>query len=210
MTSLARILSLFSALIATSGALSCTECASKTSLTCSGPSVTCPSGYRCGSTYLVTTAAGGVRETGVIRRCTAPSYCDFNGILSAEYARIRVASSCCKTDDCTPLIPPLPKLSSIPNGLICESNISLSSTLDVPLGNIQCKGEENRCIRSTLKLTGIVAFSMTFQGCATKSLCDFNLFMNPNGLTLDVKTICTSIGIQQHQSSSVHDSHQEF
>ncbi|XP_069803283.1 uncharacterized protein [Dendropsophus ebraccatus] len=210
MTSLTGILSLLSALIATSDALSCIECRSFTSWTCSDNSVICPPKQVCTSVYTAFTFDK-ERLPGVLRTFTDPSNCDFKGSMSFGYGRFRMVILCCDTDDCSPPVPPLPTPSYIPNGLICESSASHDSIQLFPPGNIQCTGDEDMCIHHTGHQTEPYSSTETVQGCATKSLCDLSgPLINILGLATEVKNICTSDRIRTDQSPAVHENHQEL
>ncbi|KAG8550148.1 hypothetical protein GDO81_028172 [Engystomops pustulosus] len=104
MMSLHGFLSLFSALLATSSALSCTTCRSTNSIDCTGPNVTCRDDYLCGSAYQESII--GISETTTFTRSCRPiSECNINGTLSGLRGQIRFISSCCSEDDCTPTLP---------------------------------------------------------------------------------------------------------
>ncbi|XP_044134624.1 phospholipase A2 inhibitor NAI-like [Bufo gargarizans] len=197
MSSLIGILSLLSALAATSYALSCTQCFSKET-TCSGPSITCPSDHQCGSAYTETTIVG-VKSTSLTRSCSPSSQCDLKGSVRIQQGHMRVSTSCCNTDNCAPNTPTYPTTSSNPNGLVCRSCISADSTSCNTDDTIQCTGDENRCILQTTQVSGSASESSAFRGCATKSICDIgSLSTNNEGVTSDVKFICTSGGLSVH------------
>ncbi|XP_056399866.1 uncharacterized protein LOC130294278 [Hyla sarda] len=195
MISLTGILSLLSALAATSYALSCTQCVSPISSSCLGSSVTCPSGYRCGSKYSETTI-GGMTTTGIERSCVPSSECNLKGSIGFLHGQMKMASSCCNTDKCTPIIPSFPIISSDPNGVVCRSCISGDSTWCYTSDTIQCTGNENMCLLQTSKMSGSVPVSTAIRGCATKSVCDVgSQSYSIGGLSVEAKYICTSGGI---------------
>ncbi|XP_071969517.1 phospholipase A2 inhibitor NAI-like [Engystomops pustulosus] len=190
MKSLLRSLSLFSTLITTSSALSCTQCISATSLSCSGSSVTCPPGHVCGSSYGEYVMGGSTTPT-LIRTCVSSFECDIVGSMSMQQGQIRVATTCCNNDNCSPAVPVLPALSSEPNGMVCPSCIHISSTSCSVSDTVQCTGQENMCL--TAKISGSVSASPVIQGCATKSLCDIgNESLNIGGVMTEVTYICSN------------------
>ncbi|XP_075134060.1 phospholipase A2 inhibitor and Ly6/PLAUR domain-containing protein-like [Leptodactylus fuscus] len=200
MTSLIRILSLLSALTATSAALSCPECRSETS-SCYGSSVTCPSDSVCGSRY-TEASIGGVRS--LHRTCVLSTECNFKGTLSLQQRHIRghlvIVTSCCNTDHCTPEIPALPTKSSNPNGVVCRSCMSSDSTWCYTSDTMRCTGDENMCLLQTNKVTGSFSLSTAIRGCATKSICDLGgLSEKIDGLSVDIKFTCTSGGLSAHK-----------
>ncbi|XP_044138562.1 phospholipase A2 inhibitor and Ly6/PLAUR domain-containing protein-like [Bufo gargarizans] len=197
MSSLIGILSLLSALAATSYALSCTQCFSS-GATCSGPSMTCPSGNQCGSAYTETTIAG-AKSTSLVRTCAPSSQCGLKGSLGLKQGHMRMSTSCCNTDNCTPDLPTFPTTSSTPNGLVCRSCISEDSTWCYTNDTVQCTGDENRCLLMTTYVSGSVSASAAIRGCASKSICDIgSQSASAGGLTTNVKFICTSGGLSVH------------
>ncbi|KAM3923137.1 phospholipase A2 inhibitor and Ly6/PLAUR domain-containing protein-like [Leptodactylus fuscus] len=179
MTSLIRILSLLSALTATSSALSCTECKS-TNLSCSGSSVTCPLGSICGS-RLSETFVDGSWITILARRCVPTKSCDFKGSLSLKKVQT------------------LPTQSSNPNGVICPFCISADTVSCETSDTIQCMGDEQICILRTTRVTGPYSISASVRGCATKSYCDLGSesTIDERALT-KVTFICPSGGLSVH------------
>ncbi|XP_073511830.1 phospholipase A2 inhibitor and Ly6/PLAUR domain-containing protein-like [Phyllobates terribilis] len=197
MTSLIGILSLFSALAAISNALTCTQCVS-TSASCSGSSVTCPSGSTCGSSY-TETVVGGATQVSFIRSCIPPAECNYNGSLSIPQGYVRMGISCCNSDDCTPTTPSLPARSSTLNGQVCRTCISADSTWCYTSDTVQCTGDENMCLLQTTKITGSQSVSTALRGCSTKSICDLgSQSQTVSGMSLKVKFICTSGGRSVH------------
>ncbi|XP_071969193.1 phospholipase A2 inhibitor gamma subunit B-like [Engystomops pustulosus] len=173
MVSLLGVLSFFSALAATSDALSCTQCISSSS-TCSGNNVTCASGFTCGSTYIETVEAG-TTTTLLNRTCTNLSRCSVTGSLSMTPGKIRMGITCCNSDNCTPSLPTLPAQGSNPNGRSCPSCISTTGCNTT--STIQCTGDENMCLVLITQIPGSV--SKTFRGCTTNSLCDLSSQSQP-------------------------------
>ncbi|XP_040277131.1 phospholipase A2 inhibitor 25 kDa subunit-like isoform X4 [Bufo bufo] len=197
MSSLFGILCLLSALAATSYALSCTHCNSEEA-TCSGPSMICPADNQCGTAY-TETSAGGMKSITLVRSCTPSSQCGYKGTVSIEGAQIRMGTSCCRTDNCTPNLPSLPTISSNPNGLVCRTCASADSTWCYTSDTIQCTGDQNMCLLQTTHVSGLVSLSTAIRGCATKSICDLvSHSTSEGGVTSEVKFICTSGGLSVH------------
>ncbi|XP_040277167.1 phospholipase A2 inhibitor and Ly6/PLAUR domain-containing protein-like [Bufo bufo] len=197
MSSLIGILSLLSALAATSYALSCTQCISNET-TCSGPSITCPSGNQCGSTYTESTIAG-VKSTSLTRSCALSSKCGLNGSVTLQQGHMRISTSCCNTDNCTLNLPTYATTSSTPNGLVCRSCISAVSTSCNTDDTVQCTGEENMCLLMKTHVSGSVSASTAFRGCASKSICDIGReSASINEMIRYVNYTCTSGGLSVH------------
>ncbi|KAM4015094.1 phospholipase A2 inhibitor and Ly6/PLAUR domain-containing protein-like [Anomaloglossus baeobatrachus] len=193
MSSLIGLLSLLLTIAATSYALSCTECMSPSS-TCSGNSGTCPSGQVCGTAYLETTK-GGKKTEFVMRSCTPSSECNIKGSTSTAEAQLRMVTSCCNTDNCSPSSLELPAKGTNLNGLVCRSCVSDDSTWCYTPDTVQCTGDENMCLLQSTKMSGSASKSAAYRGCATKSICDLGSTSKTIGsLLIEEKTICTSGG----------------
>ncbi|XP_075696508.1 uncharacterized protein LOC142662265 [Rhinoderma darwinii] len=197
MTFLIRTLSLLLTLAATSSALSCTTCVSASSQTCTGSSVTCPSGFLCGSSYIETIAETTVA---LARTCTPSSQCDVKGSIGVQQGQIKMVTSCCDTDGCTPAIPALPTTSSVPNGLVCRSCLSADSNWCYTSDTLQCTGDQNMCLLQTTEIMEPVSASTAIRGCASKSVCDIgSQSQTIGGISTVVKFICTSAGMSLHK-----------
>ncbi|XP_068099203.1 phospholipase A2 inhibitor 25 kDa subunit-like [Hyperolius riggenbachi] len=175
--------------------LTCKTCISMTSNSCTGPSSTCPSGSVCGALYTQTRSGGSTVSSIYGMSCTPRRQCSASGSISAYgEIKVKVAAGCCTTDNCIPTLQSSPLDSSNPNGLACRSCFSTGSAVWCDTTDtIQCTGDENMCISQTVKITGSASVSTVFRGCATKSICDIgNQHASSNGLSTDVKIICTS------------------
>ncbi|XP_073511910.1 uncharacterized protein [Phyllobates terribilis] len=154
--------------ITTGHALSCIECSTSSSTTCTGNNVTCPSGFVCKSFY-----SGGRRGESTFlkettRSCAHPSGCNMKTSMSINEIRFNMASSCCDTDNCSPSIPELSPISSVPNGVTCPSFMAIGANLIQSSGPMTCTGDQNQCAI----MEGNGEFVALFRGCATKSFCD--------------------------------------
>ncbi|XP_078511755.1 uncharacterized protein LOC144770849 [Lissotriton helveticus] len=93
---------LMAVLLAQGNALSCSQCIS-TSSSCSGPSVPCPSaGDQCMSKLTETIIAGAAQGTLFSRTCGASSECNQVASQSDPNMSVKISSTCCATDNCTP------------------------------------------------------------------------------------------------------------
>ncbi|XP_040277473.1 phospholipase A2 inhibitor and Ly6/PLAUR domain-containing protein-like [Bufo bufo] len=186
-------LSLFSVMAAKSYALSCTSCYSNSPTTCSGNSVTCSSGFQCGSRYQEYTI-GGASSTGFIRGCFPESQCNFQGNVDMNGVKLRIAYTCCSTDDCTPPVPILLSSSSETNGLVCPSCRSdFFSTCDSSV-TVTCTGNNNKCLFMTENITAGEGSELSVtKGCATESYCvlgDYSYTIE--GVTTNITIVCSS------------------
>ncbi|CAH2318621.1 Hypothetical predicted protein [Pelobates cultripes] len=142
--------------------LSCVDCVSSISSTCTGNTMTCPAGTVCGSQYNITSSGGKTSQI-FSRTCIQKSRCYTNGSFTFSGGRTKIGTSCCYTYNCTPSIPVLPGDSTQSNGLTCPSSTS---------NNIKCTGTENICLQQTTTITGSQSNPNAFRGCTTQSICD--------------------------------------
>ncbi|XP_066428750.1 phospholipase A2 inhibitor and Ly6/PLAUR domain-containing protein-like [Eleutherodactylus coqui] len=200
MTSLVGFLCLVSALTATSSDLSCTECVSISSSTCSGDSITCPGEFMCGSVY-TRDLGEGVRSEMLQRGCLPSSQCNLSGTMSIMNGQFGIGSSCCSSDDCTPTLPTFPTKSHNPNGVICPSCTADQPTWCYTSDTVQCTADENMCLLQEIEQTGSGSkASSALRGCATKSFCDHDsLFYYGEESIMRVTFTCTSGGISAHK-----------
>ncbi|XP_040182762.1 phospholipase A2 inhibitor and Ly6/PLAUR domain-containing protein-like [Rana temporaria] len=200
MASLLQVLWVFSALVASGYSLSCTECSS-TSDSCTGPSVTCLSRSVCGAIATESWALGLLVSKSYGKSCVPQHQCDKRGSMSLPHnARMKMATSCCETNECTPTLPSMPRDTSGSNGLTCPSCLSADSTSCNTSDTMQCTGDENMCLLQTTKISGHIEGATAVRGCATKSICDFgSQTSSTQGISTEVKFICTngSTGLQK-------------
>ncbi|XP_075135271.1 uncharacterized protein LOC142210143 [Leptodactylus fuscus] len=133
-------------------ALSCIQCMSYTSSSCTGDSITCPLGSPCGS-IRTQVLIGGVLTPVFFRSCLSSDYCGFMGSITNSQGRIWASMSCCYTDNCTPAIPPVPAASSIPNGVVCPSCTSADFSGCTSSDTVPCTGNEDTCVLERVKIT---------------------------------------------------------
>ncbi|XP_040277084.1 uncharacterized protein LOC120992272 isoform X2 [Bufo bufo] len=192
MTSLLKILILISTLTTTSYALSCTQCVSVFSSTCSGDKVTCPFGSFCGSINMEI-IIGGFPINLLIRDCMASPDCDLKASMSINYGQVKRVTSCCDTDNCTPTIPAFSAKSSKPNGVVCR--IPAPSGLSNWFSNantIQCRGDEDVCVLQKSKLSGSTSISIDTRACGTRTICDLSDHLYDfDGISVEFQYICS-------------------
>ncbi|XP_063798374.1 urokinase plasminogen activator surface receptor-like [Pseudophryne corroboree] len=104
--------------------------------------------------------------------CVPNEECNTKGSLSIPDSKIKVATTCCYTDNCTPSTPTLSADSSQPNGLTCRTCLSADSDYCYTEDTVKCNGDENMCIlqRNTI-IEAKTKRSVVIRGCATKSYC---------------------------------------
>ncbi|KAM4651308.1 phospholipase A2 inhibitor and Ly6/PLAUR domain-containing protein-like [Discoglossus pictus] len=190
MHSLLQLLGVLSALLAAAYSLQCKQCAGTTS--CTGPSITCPAGSRCGYTHTKIIAAGNTQES-FIRSCILEKQCDIKGSVSYPYSTIQMVSSCCSSDNCDAPTVPLPTIGTDKNGLVCRTCITASSDYCYTSDTMQCTGEQNMCLLQSTKISGGVSLQTAFRGCSTKSFCDIgSQTASEGGINTEAKFVCTS------------------
>ncbi|XP_077312661.1 phospholipase A2 inhibitor gamma subunit B-like [Lithobates pipiens] len=191
MSPLLHILCVFLALVASGYSLSCTECLSSSD-SCTGPSVTCPSGSACGAQYRETWFKGVLASKQYMMLCVPQNSCNVIGSFSQpNYVKVKMGTSCCTSNQCTPSLPSLPRDSSGSNGLTCRSCVSLDSAWCYTPDTMQCTGEENMCLLQTRKGSVKPMESKAIRGCATKSICDFGS-LSSSSKGVKTENICTS------------------
>uniref|UniRef100_A0A8C5QVD3 UPAR/Ly6 domain-containing protein n=1 Tax=Leptobrachium leishanense TaxID=445787 RepID=A0A8C5QVD3_9ANUR len=88
-----------------------------------------------------------------VRSCLLENMCSLKGSITYTGGTIRIGSSCCNTDNCTPSQPTLPAVSSQSNNLTCRTCISASSASCYTSDTIQCTGNENMCLLESSVIT---------------------------------------------------------
>ncbi|XP_040294287.1 phospholipase A2 inhibitor 25 kDa subunit-like [Bufo bufo] len=157
-----------------------------------GNSVTCPSGFQCGSRYEDYTIAERT-STAFIRKCFPESECNFQGNFDVNGVKLRTAYTCCSTDDCTPPVPILLSSSSETNGLVCPSCQSESFPTCDSSVTVTCTGNNNKCLFMTTEMTaGQNSQLSIIKGCATESYCVLgNYSYTIYGLTTNIAIVCS-------------------
>ncbi|XP_072282871.1 uncharacterized protein [Pyxicephalus adspersus] len=167
--------------------LTCIQCLSTNSTSCTGNAVTCPNGYFCGTSYTESTVAGVTRY---IRSCTPQTQCDKIISVTTLYGTTKMSTSCCTSDNCTAPILAVQPPSSELNGVTCPSCQSSQSTWCHDAQTVQCKGEETVC---ALHSTTIDGKSSAIRGCARPSACDTQTY-TINGKSIIYQGICSCGG----------------
>ncbi|XP_063293103.1 phospholipase A2 inhibitor 25 kDa subunit-like isoform X2 [Pelobates fuscus] len=193
MNSLIGILGVLSVLVSTGDSLSCIKCLGSSNATCIGSSVTCPSDNICVNGYSLTNAAGTITPS-FNRDCGPRNQCNLTGSVTFNIGLVRVATTCCSTDNCDPGIPTLPSNNNQQNGLTCRTCYSGNSLSCYTSETIQCKGVENKCFLLEKKLSGTFYSKEALRGCATDTYCSLlgTQTASYDGLNIDMKVFCTS------------------
>ncbi|XP_075462394.1 uncharacterized protein LOC142497880 [Ascaphus truei] len=142
--------------------LSCAVCVNMSGTSCTGPSITCPADNVCMSSYTVTTV-GGIETNNIFSRgCELQSKCVISGSISIPNGKVKMSSSCCTSDNCTPPIPTLPADNSVMNGLTCRACASADTDECYTSDTMECTGSEKMCLLQTTKKTG---YSLSCREC---------------------------------------------
>ncbi|CAN2388070.1 u-PAR/Ly-6 domain [Pristimantis euphronides] len=162
-----KLLWVLSALVTHSDSLSCKVCTASDAQSCQASSVVCPEDYVCASSYTLTNT----HQTIFAMSCAPRHHCDSPGSISASNGRIRRSTTCCYTDNCTPVPPILLDDDFRPNGLRCQTCLSMYSNWCYSKRTIECTGEEDACLLHTSQYYAPIRRSVAVRGCATKSIC---------------------------------------
>ncbi|XP_075047321.1 phospholipase A2 inhibitor NAI-like [Mixophyes fleayi] len=193
MGSLLGYLCVLSALTATGLSLTCKVCRGNDFDSCSGTNMTCPPDNVCGGSRALTTAHKLKLADVFTIGCVPKHQCNTLGSISTAYRNIKMGTSCCETDYCTPPSPTLPDDDFKPNGLTCQTCVSANSDWCYTDDTFQCIGNENMCILQSTNSYGSSKLSTALRGCATKSICDFgNQSSTSGGVNTKVSISCTS------------------
>ncbi|XP_063293219.1 phospholipase A2 inhibitor and Ly6/PLAUR domain-containing protein-like [Pelobates fuscus] len=193
MDSLLGFLCVLSTLVAAGHSLSCTQCLVLNGTSCTGDSITCPSGnYFCSSSITANNVVSGYTAS-FTRTCSPAAQCNQTGSITFLYGTILVGTSCCGTDNCTPATPTLPTSNSTSNGLTCQNCFSYSP--DCYTGTtLACTGAENKCLRLSETISGNLALTQGLRGCATSSMCDVlgTQTLSASGYNVNINVVCTN------------------
>ncbi|XP_071969176.1 phospholipase A2 inhibitor and Ly6/PLAUR domain-containing protein-like [Engystomops pustulosus] len=170
MKSLLGFVTLFSALTATSHALTCTQCMAINSASCTGNNVTCTSGNTCGAIY-AKTVIDNVATQVFLRACISNLSCEATGTMTTSQGQLWVLTKCCNTDNCTTADFSFPANAEA-NGLLCPSCVATDYSWCYGSRYIQCTGNETKCLLASMNLQGVFPDSNAMRGCATQALSD--------------------------------------
>lgn len=191
-------------LLAQGNALSCEQCVGSTSASCTGLKMPCPSaGDQCISTLTETIITDAAQVTLFLRTCGASSDCNKIASLSNPSMSVKISSTCCATDGCTPKHPMLPPSKTTKTNVTCHSCLDLSSTSCYSKDTITCTGDETKCIRYSVKTTtGSVNSEIAARGCATPSYCALGSTSESAGdSTVVTEVDCTDGSIRLQESA---------
>ncbi|XP_063800039.1 phospholipase A2 inhibitor NAI-like [Pseudophryne corroboree] len=190
MTSLLGFLCVLSALTATGFSLTCKVCTGANFSSCTGETTQCAADQACGGVRTISMAFGVTVNEIYASSCVPNEQCNTNGSLSTPSSNIKIATSCCYTDNCTPSTPTLAADSSQPNDLICRTCLSADSDYCYTGDTMRCNGDENMCILQRTNIIGQTKQSVAIRGCATKSYCSIGT-KSSSTANLEVKVAIT-------------------
>ncbi|XP_075462387.1 phospholipase A2 inhibitor and Ly6/PLAUR domain-containing protein-like [Ascaphus truei] len=199
MRSLLQVLCVLSALVGTGYSLSCAVCVNMSGTSCTGPSMTCPAADVCISSYTVNTTRG-TQSDFFARSCAPKNKCVMSGSISLPEVKIKLANSCCTSDNCTPSMPTLPADNNVKNGLTCPTCASANSDNCHTPDTIECTGDEEWCLLRTTKISGSIS---SLRGCATESICSIGRESASFGnISTAMNTSCTDGSVGLHPGFS--------
>ncbi|KAE8594203.1 hypothetical protein XENTR_v10019488 [Xenopus tropicalis] len=165
-----------SAVIATVYSLYCLRCfeSKKRCLTY----MECKEGEVCLTSYENTLYyLGETLHTPIWSGCWQSEDCNVNISFSTPLIKVRYATSCCNTDNCTAPTPTLMPLNAEKNGHTCPACHGENC---IPQYSMACTGEEKTCIH----FNSFLGYS---RGCATTDHCNATYIVNPS---LNNRYIC--------------------
>ncbi|XP_063794614.1 phospholipase A2 inhibitor and Ly6/PLAUR domain-containing protein-like [Pseudophryne corroboree] len=171
--------------------LTCKLCTGVDFSSCTGETTQCAANQACGGVRTASIANGVTVSEIYVLSCVTNEKCNTNASLSTPSSKIKLATSCCYMDNCTPSTPTLAADSSQPNGLTCRTCLSAYSDYCYTGDTIGCNGDENMCIlQRTNIINAQIKQSVAIRGCATKSYCSIGSNSTSNG-NLEVNVVIT-------------------
>ncbi|XP_075695126.1 phospholipase A2 inhibitor gamma subunit B-like [Rhinoderma darwinii] len=161
--------------------LTCETCSAQNAATCSGANVACdPSVTSCISSLIEITY-----ETFILRSphksCGFPEICDLSYSFTLDKIHIAAKAQCCKTDKCNKDIPKIAPRNMTKNGLKCPFCVQAGLRGCTPINQTLCTGLEDMCLTSSGYLGyGESPVEISYQGCATQSVCPNTPESQPN------------------------------
>ncbi|KAG8549431.1 hypothetical protein GDO81_021231 [Engystomops pustulosus] len=172
--------------------LMCTEC-DPSSSSCHGRMYICGQDQSCGFIFSQTKLSGN-DVFHVEPHCVAPSDCGYKFSTSTGDSHRLEVISCCDTSHCIPSNSTFlnERNNTSPNGLVCPTCSSYSSTWCETSNTVQCRGGEDMCFFHKTYEQGPGAQSSAERGCATKSYCDRDNYTDRHGALFHQETVtCT-------------------
>ncbi|XP_053307519.1 uncharacterized protein LOC128469745 [Spea bombifrons] len=159
---------------------------------CIGSSVICPTGYVCAS-VLQSVTRGNVQDSTFTRLCQPQSVCSKTGSISYLGGKLKMATSCCDSDNCTPAPPTLPVDNSEKNGVKCPSCSALNALTCDPSQDLYCTGSETQCAKNQrIIINGGMINQEVIVGCSTPAVCEVGgFFVNTSSLKLGMTFECS-------------------
>ncbi|KAM4704495.1 phospholipase A2 inhibitor NAI-like [Rhinophrynus dorsalis] len=184
---------ILSAFIAKGYSLTCTQCISMDGSQCTGPSVSCASSdYACTSSYTVTIMGSIETSKQFVRVCEKKTNCGKAGSVTIPGGRIRSVSTCCYTDNCTPIEPVFPHEKTGKNGIKCDGCIAINSRTCETDTKVECSGNEDMCITQISTVSGRLTTVTAVRGCASKEVCEVgNQNIELENVKMNIDTTCT-------------------
>ncbi|XP_073457842.1 phospholipase A2 inhibitor and Ly6/PLAUR domain-containing protein-like [Aquarana catesbeiana] len=181
---------ILSALSRHSYAISCRECSSTGSTSCTGTIVSCAPNFVCMS--LSRTHPEEKERTEFTRKCGDKHLCGKSGVFAITNQKHKFSITCCESDGCTPPIPNLPLSNNTENGKNCPYCVSTNDRSCSDTGNMVCTGDENICGLFKMEAS-VEPYGTTdiVRGCVSKGFCDLGTWtMKSKHNNVKVEAIC--------------------
>ncbi|XP_075695168.1 uncharacterized protein LOC142661632 [Rhinoderma darwinii] len=195
MDSTALLLSfILSTLVTTSFSLSCLECFGVGGKPCQGSIVTCPPDFNvCVATLENDTKDG--KEILLSRQyCGKNDMCTYSGSLTTDFGGRIISTTCCHTSNCSPPTPKVPTKKTEKNGVSCKACSTEKGTSCESSANIDCTGDEKKCVSmTTMTKTGQTSSTEFVSGCGTPEWCEVKDRVIPyGGQTTEFSFTCSA------------------
>ncbi|XP_063054168.1 phospholipase A2 inhibitor NAI-like [Engraulis encrasicolus] len=142
-------------------ALTCNQCIPVSSPSCTNTETECGANS-CGSMTVTTYANNQKLQDMNFKTCLPSEQC-INGVMNFGLVKTTISTKCCKTDRCNSQETPELNTNSTATGKKC-----FTCQGDDCTQMMSCVGSEDRCIKTTVELSGQ---KVTSKGCASKSIC---------------------------------------
>ncbi|XP_077312840.1 uncharacterized protein LOC143933719 isoform X2 [Lithobates pipiens] len=107
------------------------------------------------------------------QRCGKSSECNRAGSIRSSTKTILINTTCCNQNMCQRPFPTVPSISNDVNGLVCPTCYYPNSDRCLRYNNLQCTGDEKRCVHYTrTENQGRYIVMETLHGCTTDEICE--------------------------------------
>ncbi|XP_075047401.1 phospholipase A2 inhibitor and Ly6/PLAUR domain-containing protein-like [Mixophyes fleayi] len=189
---------ILSSLIDTSVSLSCIQCLALGEEPCTKPSVQCPPESDVCVSMLQVSSIVAIEMKTFTRFCGDRSMCSGSGSYSTPISKIKVVSSCCYTNNCSPTTLILPTDKTESNGVSCKGCPTKDKKPCPSEDIMECTGDENKCI--SVSVSG-QSPDQSVRGCGTPGLCNKSYNTTEGARNVQTQILCSENGSVDQQQS---------